>query len=136
MRLIVRLPEGRLRISLSDQGNYPPYQGIRISEPFWMISGVSKMPFLAYRGRKSLLSRFDYLAISQAKGLKTGLFCPLFCKPPVQFTVYKKSRRDHRHYKFSRKFHIRQVLTLPEDTPQFTVMRAPWSSTVEGASLD
>ena len=27
---------------------------------------------------------------------------PVHCKPPVQFTVYKKSRRNHRDHKFSR----------------------------------
>jgi hypothetical protein len=65
-------------ISLSDQGNYPPHQGIRISEPFWMISGALQCHFSPIEAGKSLLSRCDYLAISQAKGLKTGLFCPLF----------------------------------------------------------
>ena len=67
--------------------------------------------------------------------MKDRCFCPAVCKPPVQFTVYKKSRRDHRHYKSSRKFHIRQMLTLPERTPQFTVMRAAWSSTIERVNL-
>jgi hypothetical protein len=38
-------------------------------------------------------------------------------KPPVQFTVYKKSRRDHRDHKFGRKLHIRQMLTQSERTP-------------------
>jgi hypothetical protein len=82
--------EGLQGIILSDQGNYPSYQGIRFPEPFWMISGALKGHFSPILAGKSLLSRRDYLAISHSKALKTGLFCPPFAKPPVQFTVYKK----------------------------------------------
>ena len=100
-----------------------------------MISGALKCRFSPMLAGKSLLSRCDYLANSHSKALKTGLVLAVLCKPAVQFTVYKKSRRDHRHYKSSRKFHIRQMLTLPERTPQFTVMRAAWSSTIERVNL-
>jgi hypothetical protein len=101
-----------------------------------MISGPLKMPFLAYTGRKiAPFPDATAFAISHPRDLKDRCFCPAVCKPSVQFTVYKKSRRDHRHYKSNRKFHIRQMLTLPERTSQFTVMPAAWSSTIERVNL-
>jgi hypothetical protein len=73
---------------------------------------------------------FRYVLFNTEAALKK---CPgLTVHPSGQITA----RRDHRHYKSSRKFHIRQTLTLPERTPQFTVMRAAWSSTIERVNLD
>src|SRR5690242_15677481 len=49
------------------------------------------------RANSDSFSRCDCLAGLYAKQLKARLFCPVVCKPPVQFTDYKKSRRDHGH---------------------------------------
>jgi hypothetical protein len=73
-----------------------PIKGIH-SEPILEGFEGSKMPFLAYTGGKPLLSRCDYLANSHAKHFETLLFLPEFCKPPVQFTVYKKAPTTSRH---------------------------------------
>jgi hypothetical protein len=79
-----------------DWGNYPSYQGNSFRPILEGFEG-SKMPFLAYTGGKPLLSRCDYLANSHAKHFETLLFLPEFCKPPVQFTVYKKAPTTSRH---------------------------------------
>jgi hypothetical protein len=90
------------------------------------------MPFLAHTGRK--FDRFPDATTSPSRTLKTetSLFCPVLAKPSVKFTVYKKSRGDHGTHRFSPKLHIRQMLMLPERTPQFTVMRAAASTTIDG----
>jgi hypothetical protein len=42
-------------IRRSDQGNYPPYQGIRISEQILDDIGALKMPFLAHLAGNSIV---------------------------------------------------------------------------------
>ena len=96
-----------------------------------MISGsknaVSR-PILA--GNQSV-PRCGCFAVLHAKHLKTKVFCPVVCEQPIQFTVYKKSRRVRRPFKFGQKSHTHQVLTLPERIPQFTVMRPAVSTTID-----
>ena len=123
-------------INLSDQGNYSPYQGIRILSNSGSYRASKNAISRLYGPENRSFSRCDCLAISHAKDLNTIVFVRRFASRRSNLPSIKKSRRNHRHYKPSRKFHIRQMLTLPERTPQFTVMRAAWSSTIERVNLD
>ena len=94
--------------------------------------GALKMPFLGpYWPEVRSFPRYGCFAVLHAKHLKTEVFCPVVCEQQIQFTVYKKSRRVHRPFKFSQKSHTHQVLTLPERIPQFTVMRPAVSTTID-----
>jgi hypothetical protein len=47
------------------------------------------LPLLAQRILRKTASAAS--PVLQAKQLKTRLFCPKVCEPPVQFTVYKRA---------------------------------------------
>jgi hypothetical protein len=115
--------------------NYPSDQRIHF-RAILEISRAQKCHFLPILAGKPLLSRCDVLAISHANRLRMGCFCRWSASWRSQFTVYKTATTTSSRLQIPPKFHIRQVLTRPERSPKFTVMRAAQSSTIERVTLD
>jgi hypothetical protein len=67
-------------ISLSDQGYYPPYQGIRISKRFLGHSEAQKCHFSPILPEIEPFRDATCLAVLQAKPLKKRLFCQKICE--------------------------------------------------------